>query len=303
MRTLAFMGSKRSGLRALQTLLAEVPSGTVKAIVCPDDTTDPRSAVADFRDIAARHDIALHEKTRKSVTMPLLRDIAAEIVLVHGWYQIIPVDELPETLFLGFHYSPLPAFRGNAPLVWQILSGREDIGVSFFQLTAGMDDGPLVDQRTAPLGSEETIANALEKADRLVEGMVRRFAASLREGGVVLHPQPDGPPSYCGLRTAEDGGVDWRWDARRIHDFIRGQTRPYPGAFTLLPDGAKLILWSSQVEHDDYFGVPGSVVAIRDDHVVVAAGRGAVRLLLVGEDGRPEQPAPAVLRSLRLRLG
>lgn len=302
MRKLAFLGSKRSGLRALQTLLEAVPSGTVKAIVCPDDEADARSVVDGFREIAAHYRIDFHERARKSTTMALLREIAADIVLVHGWYQIIPVDELPQTLFLGFHYSPLPRFRGNAPLVWQIVSGCREIGVSFFQLTAGMDDGPLVDQRMAPLGRDETVADALEKADDLVADMVRGLASALRHGGPTLHPQPDVRPSYCGLRTAADGEIDWRWNATRIHDFIRAQTRPYPGAFTSMPDGTRLILWSSQVEPDDYLGVPGSVVAIRADHVVVAAGEGAVRLFSIKSGEGPDQPASEVLRSLRMRL-
>jgi len=36
---------------------------------------------------------------------------------------------------------------------------------------------------------------------------------------------------------------------KRIRDFIRAQTRPYPGAFTRI-DGKKVILWDAEVLED-----------------------------------------------------
>ncbi len=300
-RSLVFLGSKSAGLAACRKLAESLPKGALKAIICPDDRADPRSALTGFQSLAAEAGLPLHVAANRQETMALVDRYAPDTAIVHGWYQILPVEDRPQTLFLGFHYSPLPRYRGNAPLVWQIIQGEREIGVSFFELTAEMDAGRLVAQRKTALRPEETIADALAKMDVLVSEMLDAFAAS--RGELVLTEQPDDPPSYCGLRLPEDGKILWHWSGDSIHDFVRAQTRPYPGAFTLLPDGRTLRIWRSQRESRRFMGAPGAVVEIGNSHVVVASGEGAVRLIEVEIDGEGAVPAATVLRSLRTRLG
>jgi methionyl-tRNA formyltransferase len=299
---LVFLGSKESGFKALHALLAHLPPGTIKAVICPNDAADERSFLERFRTLAAANGIPFHLSLRKDDAIALIEQYDAQVAMVHGWYQMLAVERIPDVLCLGFHYSPLPEFRGNAPLVWQIIEGRSEVGVSFFRLTPGMDDGDLVDQRNVPLGADETIGDALRKIDLVVDEMIKQFASVWPQGEVQLRPQPDRPPSYCGLRVPEDGRIDWRWDASAIHDFVRAQARPYPGAFTMLPDGTKLTIWASHLETRTFFGVPGAVASIEAAAVVVSAGKGALRLTRVQREGESDVPASEVLTSLRLRL-
>lgn len=300
--SLVFLGSKAAGLSACRALADLLPTGSLRAMICPDDRSDPRCALADFEALAAGRGIAFHLARTRSETMAALDALQPDIAIVHGWYQILPVEERPETLFLGFHYSPLPRYRGNAPLVWQLIEGEPEFAISFFELTAEMDAGRLVDQQRVPLEPDETIDDALEKADAVVNRMLRDFASAW-SGAVVLRAQPDEEPSYCGLRVPDDGRIDWSWDGDRIHNFIRAQTRPYPGAFTSLPDGRGLRVWKSERESRRFLGAPGAVVEIGEKHVVVSAGHGAVRLTEVEPEGASPSPAAGVLRSLKTRLG
>lgn len=302
-RSLVFLGSKAAGLGACRTLAGLLPAGALTAIICPDDRADPRSALAGFEALANERRLPLRIAATRRETMALIGQLAPDTAIVHGWYQILPVAEMPETRFLGFHYSPLPLYRGNAPLVWQIIQGEPEIGVSFFELTAEMDAGRLVDREAVPLGPDETIADALAKADEIVGRMLRDFAPVWAAGGPALRPQPDQEPSYCGLRVPEDGRIDWSWDAARIHDFVRAQTRPYPGAFTSLFDGSRLRVWRSARESRCFMGAPGAVVEIGKEHVVITAGEGAVRLIEVQAEGENPAPAAGLLRSLKTRLG
>lgn len=300
-RRLVFLGSKAAGLRVCRRLIELLPPNALAAVICPDDSADPRSVMADFE--AAAGAIPFHIVRTRAETVSLLKQYAPECALVHGWYQIIPTAEVGEINFLGFHYSPLPRYRGNAPLVWQVLNGEQQIGVSCFELVAEMDAGRLYAQGVADLGPDETIADALAKADQLAAGMLDKFVADWLVGEVNLHDQPDQEPSYCGLRTVEDGRIDWRAEGQAIHDFVRAQTRPYPGAYTSLPDGRRLTIWASAREPRVFMGVPGGIAEITEGHVVVTAGRGAVRLLEVQVEGGGPAAASTVLRSLKLRLG
>lgn len=302
-RGLVFLGSKAAGLRICSIVADILPRGMVRAIVCPDDSADPRSVQADFAALASKLDVDFHVVKKSSETAELLRQIRPSMALVHGWYQIIPVDDLPDTTFLGFHYSPLPRYRGSAPLVWQIIAGENCVGVSLFEMVAEMDAGRLYDQRLIPIGITDTVGDALALANEAAESMLTRFADDLVAGTVLLRDQPDEPASYCGVRIAEDGEIDWCRSGDYVHDFIRAQSHPYPGAFTRLPDGRRLTVWGSAREERKFLGAPGAIAEIRAEHVVVTTGIGAVRLLSVQLDGDEVVKAPLVLRSLRTRLG
>lgn len=301
-KRLLFLGSKEAGLMALRRLLEQLPAGSVPAILCPDDRADTRSEHEAFSALAHQHGLPLHLVQAAQDTTDLIARYAPHTVLVHGWYRMIPVARFPDIDFLGFHYSPLPLYRGNAPLVWQILNGEEQLGVSFFTLTEGMDDGDLVDQCQFTLRSDEDVSDAIRKANERVASMLNDFVPRWLAGDVPKRAQPDGDPSYCGLRTPEDGHIDWRSDARAVNNFIRAQAPPYPGAFSLLSDGRVVRFWQSAIEPRHFMGVPGAVVEVAPDAIVVACGTGAVRIRAARADGSASPHVDASLRSLKVRF-
>lgn len=301
-KRLLFLGSKDAGLLALQRLLDRLPKGSVPAIVCPEDREDTRSAYEGFFTLAQAHGLPLYIASTAKETSDLIARYSPITVLVHGWYRMIPVAQFPNVEFLGFHYSPLPRYRGNAPLVWQILNGEERLGVSFFTLTEGMDDGDLVYQAMFDLLSEEDISDALRKANDEVAAMLDRFASRWLAGDVAKYPQPELASSYCGLRTPEDGRINWHHSAGAVHNFIRAQARPYPGAYTFLANGGALRIWRAAIEPREFFGVPGSVVEVATDAIVVACGTGAIRIPMTRMSSEDPVTLLSSLRSLKVRF-
>ncbi len=295
------MGSKQAGLHICEALIKQLPVGMLKAILCPNDVADCRTELQKFERLAKEYNIPFHVINKTTETIDVLKIYNTSIVLVHGWYQLIPVEQFPKTLFLGFHYSPLPRYRGNAPLVWQIINGETRLGISLFQLTSGMDEGDLVDQRFFNLDRYENISSALAKANSLAQQMLSDLLSMMMSNNVKLIKQASEAPSYCGLRMPEDGRIDWKRHASKVHDFIRAQSKPYPGAFTYLPDKRKLTVWSAVEETDKFYGVPGSVVAIKEESVTVACSDGAIRILALEVDGVEYSPNQ-ILKSIKTRL-
>ncbi len=301
-RSFIFLGSKQAGLDICKTLIDRLHNGILRAVVCPDDSADQRSEMDQFRSLAESNGIPFYVAKNVAETKEIVMTYNPSVALVHGWYQILPVAELANTLFLGFHYSPLPKYRGNAPLVWQIINGERKLGVSFFQLTPEMDEGGLVGQRFFPLSREESISDALAKAGDLAHQMLSDFLDNLPSGKINLVNQSSEKSSYCGLRIPEDGRIDWQRNAEVVHDFIRAQSNPYPGAFSYLPDGRKLVILKTVEEDRQFYGVPGGVVELTPNYVVVACGSGALRLLKIEIEGTTEEAPRNILKSLKIRL-
>lgn len=177
--------------------------------------------------------------------------VAADFILAIGWYHMIPrsILSLPPKGVAGIHASLLPKFRGNAPLVWAMIEGEKKTGVSFFYFGEGVDEGDLIGNRSFVIETEDTIADLLVKTERASVELLLETYDAVADGSVRVTPQDHSQATKFPARKPADGEIDWSWPAERIRNFIRAQTRPYPGAFTVI-DGKKVTIWDASVEED-----------------------------------------------------
>lgn len=301
MSDVVLVGSKRLGAIALEWLTSELPADhRLAAVITIDDRDDTRTMHEVILAGARALNIPVTVGDEPPIIRAVIEEAAPALVIVAGWYRILDVGSHPDTLFVGFHASLLPRYRGSAPLVWQIINGESEIGLSMFELTSGMDEGGIVAQATRPFDGDESIADALAWVEGTSRNMLGRHAVKLLERSAVLTPQDHAKASYCGPRRPDDGRIDWTSPAPKVHDFVRAQTRPYPGAFTQLPDGRRLTVWSTALEHRSWQGVPGTIVDRYGEQVVVACGAGAVVVAEVEVQNEGPAAAGRVLRSGRL---
>ncbi|HYC02686.1 MAG TPA: methionyl-tRNA formyltransferase [Azospirillaceae bacterium] len=289
------------GLRILKALVGE--GGATWTVIHPDDRQDPRSRLGEFEAFADRHGLPFLCAASAREAHEALAVLAPDIVFVCGWYWLFGAGTLALARdgFFGIHNSLLPAYRGGAPLVWSIMNGEQTVGSTVFRMGPGMDDGDILLQVAVRNGPDRDVGDILaEIEERLAVELPDRWRALLA-GEARLQPQDEAAASYCGQRTPEDGRIEWREPAARVHDFVRAQAPPYPGAFTLLGDRRVTVL-KSEVDARRWYGAPGQVLAREDHAVAVACAHGtALRLLRVAVDGKEEAPRD-VFRSVRDRL-
>lgn len=274
-----FVGSKQLGLKTLQAMVAAIP-GRVAAAITLDDLADCRSVLPQFQQYCQSIDLPLSIAKGSSDLAGAIEQYRPYYVLVAGWYWIIKPDLLRTVPggFLGLHQSLLPKYRGSAPLVWAALRGEEQTGVSLFYFDEGIDTGDIVDQVSFSLAPHDTITDVLAKADGAAVELVTRYAAPLLSGTAPRRQQDHKLASYGSPRRPEDGRISWHQPASEVYNFIRAQTRPYPGAFTYLNEGKVLRIWQASVFPYPYYGVPGLVGQKHSDGFVVACGEGAITI-------------------------
>lgn len=189
------------------------------------------------------------------------------------------ITDAPKHGSVCFHPSILPAFRGGAALSWQIFEGATHSGISIFQPDEGVDTGPLyLQKRGVPIDPTDTMASLY--FDKLypmgVEGMVEVVDA-IAAGTAKLTPQVEEGASHQGLVDDAVARIDLGWDLARVEQRIRG-CDPSPGAW-LERAGAPLRLFGCAVESRSEAGeVPGTVLSVGDDGLVLAVKGGALRI-------------------------
>ena len=204
---------------------------------------------SDFNDFEKYYNIPVIEvKGNLSEYQDRIAEMKPDFILVIGWYYLIPKQmlELAPKGAAGIHGSLLPKYRGNAPFVWAIINGEKETGISFFYFDDGIDTGDIIAQSAIPIEETDTIKEVLEKAQLSSVEILLENLPGIASGMVERRAQDHSKATYFPRRTPDDGLIDWSWDVKRIRDFIRAQTKPYPGAYTIIND-KKIIIWDADI--------------------------------------------------------
>jgi methionyl-tRNA formyltransferase len=210
-------------------------------------------------------------------TIEAVRDLRPDAIFVIGWSQLVRADFIalaPGSVY-GMHPTLLPRHRGRAPIPWTILCGLARTGVTLFEIVdATVDSGPIVGQVEVPVAADETATTLFDKLARAHIDLIRECVPRLVSDTATKIPQDPSRASTWPKRSPPDGIIDWETRARYLYDWVRAQTRPYPGAFTFLGD-EKVIVWQARPVDWAGHAPAGTVVGAGP---VVACGEGALLL-------------------------
>jgi len=261
---------------------AEAGAEIVGIVTLPGPVDPNRAGQCSFDEVAARSGAVLHETrdVNSDETLDAIRALEPELVFVVGWSQLVrdPFIALAAEGVFGMHPTLLPRHRGRAPIPWAILTGLARTGVTLFEiLDATADSGAIVGQVEIDIAPDETATTLFARiADAHVQ-LIRRLVPQLLARTAPRIPQDPSRSSAWPKRTPADGIIDWETRAHYLYDWVRAQTRPYPGAFTFLGD-EKVIVWGARPVELAETAPAGTVVDVRPEGPVVACGEGALVL-------------------------
>ncbi len=216
-----------------------------------------------------------------------LRALQPDLIVVAAYGQILPpaILELPRLGCLNVHTSLLPKYRGASPIQSALLNDESETGVTIMKMDAGLDTGEILTQQPVlitPTDDAQTLHDRLAKIGaELLVSTIPDYAA----GKTLPRPQPAEGTSYAPKITKQDGRMDWAQPARTLWNRVRAFT-PWPGAHGYLPAHPKphlLKIW--QVEVIEQTGQPGEILQADKTGIVVACGRGALRILKLQLEG------------------
>ena len=271
---------------------AQAGAEVVAVVTLPGPVDPARSGQCSFGEIAGRLGARLIQTAdvNSAETLQAVRSLEPELVFVVGWSQLVQQDfiELAAEGVFGMHPTLLPRHRGRAPIPWAILAGLARTGVTLFEITdPGADAGPIVGQVPVEIASDETATSLFDRLAEAHLDLLRECVPLLLVRAAPRIPQDERRASFWPKRTPADGIIDWETRAPYLHDWVRAQTRPYPGAFTYLGD-EKVVVWRARALVLDAEAPAGTVVEHRSGAAVVACGEGA--LLLEEIDAPQELP-------------
>ncbi|MFD6198099.1 methionyl-tRNA formyltransferase [Mycobacteriaceae bacterium NPDC060252] len=278
MRIVSF-GYQVWGYRTLQALI-DLGHEVVLAVTHPS-SEEAYKAIwsAPVDELAREHGIPVHFTTRVDAeTIGLVKGAEPDVIVVNSWYSRMPAElyDLPPHGTLNFHDSLLPKFTGFSPVLWSLISGESEFGLTVHRMDSGLDTGDILVQHSLPIGSADTGTELVLRGMDLIPGVLAEALGALESGNAVWRPQNKTERTYCHKRSERDSALDWAWPAEDLERFVRALSDPYPRPFTFY-GGERIEVLEARISEARYGGTPGRVI-VQEEGGVVVCGPDAYRV-------------------------
>jgi methionyl-tRNA formyltransferase len=227
-------------------------------------------------------------------TLARIEQVEPEAICVCQFGQLIKEPLLSRYLMLNVHPSVLPRWRGAAPIERAIMAGDTVTGVTIFQITEGLDSGPIALVRHEPIRPDDT-AGTLGSRLAPIGARLMIEALDQDEAGVLeLADQPEEGAVYADKIDPSERQLDPRRPAAELERIVRALT-PAIGAYLELEGGERLSVEQAVLAKDEGGLAPGEL-AVRDGRLLLGTGAGALELVRVKPPGGRAMKASDYLR-------
>ncbi len=306
-----FFGSDPIALPLLNSLVERSePSIELVAVFTQPDRATGRGQKIQANAIKAwalERRLPVHQPERLTTEQQTaLAGLQADLGLVMAYGHILR-DEFINTPRLGMlnlHTSLLPCFRGASPIQTAVATGERETGVTLMRIVRKLDAGPIVDVERVTI---HTLDTALEVESKLADAcvpLVGRMLPRIVAGTATFTPQDDALATYCRKLTKEDGTIDFAADASTLAARINGLF-PWPACSVEINLQPVKIGLADVVEPGSApaLACPGEVLGHDDEGLLVASGRGTLRLRKLQKPGGRMLPARDFLRGFPVLPG
>ncbi|MBC7601978.1 MAG: methionyl-tRNA formyltransferase [Ramlibacter sp.] len=284
---IAIIGQQDFGKAALEAFLAR--GDVVAGVFCQPDK--PGAKVDALREAAVQHNVPVFQFSglRSSAAQDALRELNVDIGVMAYVLQFAPQEfvNIPKHGTIQFHPSLLPLHRGPSSINWPIALGAKETGLTIFRPTDGLDEGPVILQKSCAIGPDDTlgevyfnklfpmgVAALLEAADLVVAGKHEE------------HAQGESKATYEGWFQEEESRINWANHVDVVYNLIRA-CNPAPGAWTML-NGVKTWLYDCRkISMGKYTGAhkPGDIEAVTGTSIVIKSQGGMIEVMKLRAEG------------------
>jgi formyltetrahydrofolate deformylase len=116
------------------------------------------------------------KREQEDQELPLLRSLDVELIVLARYMQVLTasfVDNYPNRI-INIHHSFLPAFVGKKPYEQAHERGVKLIGATSHYVTAGLDEGPIIDQDVCRVTHRDSVEELVRKGRELERQVLGR---------------------------------------------------------------------------------------------------------------------------------
>ena len=273
------MGTPQYAKACLQRLVEE--GFEIAGVYTKIDTPKNRGhklAMSEVKEYALSVGLPVFQPTtfRDDAVVDELRALCPDLIVTAAYGKILPqrVLDIPKLGCINLHGSILPALRGPAPVQWSILNHDKEAGVTAMFMSAGMDEGDIIEIRKTPIDPEETAGALMERLADIAAGLCVDTVRAIEAGAATRTPQNAEKATYAPMLTKALSPIDWAKTASEISDQVRGLL-PWPAA-TMTLSGGTFKVYRVEKAEGSTEAAPGTVLGLTKKGLQLACGNGEI---------------------------
>ncbi len=290
-------GQQAFGKAVLEKLL-ERGENVVAVCTAPAKEGRPEDPLAE---LAREKGLPLHQPAswKTPEALELMQSFNSDVCMMAYVLLFVPeaVRDAPKFGTFQYHPSLCPLHRGPSSINWPIAMGATQTGLTIFWPDDGLDEGPILMQKSCSIGPDETLGDVYFK--KLFPMGVDAMLESLdlvKAGVIIKHDQRLDQGSYESWYKKANAEIDWSKPVDEVYNSIRA-ANPAPGAWTTL-EGVQVQIYDSTKLAGD--GTPGEIVSVGDEGITVQANGGRILITRLRPTGGKKQQAAEWAKAISL---
>lgn len=232
------------------------------------------------------------------------------VVVAFGQFLSNAILHLPRYRCLNIHASLLPKFRGAAPINWAIIQGETVTGVTAVVMTAKMDAGDIIAQKTTQISPDENAGDVGKRLSAMGAELLIGALHLVETEKATYMKQDEGGVTFAPKMKKGDGLILWAQEVQKIHNLVRGMT-PSPGAYTYFlknnsPEKKRTLILKTQIHDTKKTKTalnPGIIVDIAPCGIHVATTDGFICVTQLQPEGKRVMDVQEYLRGHKITDG
>ncbi|MDA1316519.1 MAG: methionyl-tRNA formyltransferase [bacterium] len=159
--------------------------------------------------LANGHAIDVYDRESFDVLPTILEKNHVDLCIVFAYGRIIPASllALPTHGFWNIHPSLLPKFRGPAPIIYPLILGAKQTGITLMRMDQGLDTGDIILQEVISITDADNRESIENKLIPLSAKLIANAVSSLENGTIQYTVQSHKEATQTRLLKKSDGYI------------------------------------------------------------------------------------------------
>ena len=284
---IVFMGTPSFAVPILKGL---IDNYEVVLVVCQPDRKKDRKGnlqIPETKVVAIDNNIDVFQPIKVKDDYQTILDYKPDLIVTCAYGQFIPnaIIDYPKYGCINVHGSLLPKLRGGAPIHWAIINGEKVTGMTVMSMSAKMDAGDIISQRSLEIGEDEILDSLYSRMSILGAELLLDTIPSILDGTAKYCPQNESDVTFGMNVKKEEEKIDFEKSNLKIKNLVRG-LNSIPGAYCLMDDKRMKVYQVVLVDDKYPKGECGEIVAVTNDGMIIQCGDGYLKILEIALEGK-----------------
>ena len=202
----------------------------------------------------------------------LIGSLNFDFLVVAAYGKILPdwLLNLPEHMPINIHYSLLPQYRGASPIQSSLLNGDKVSGVTFMEMSSGLDEGKIIDKYEIDINQDSNKSLLEEELSELAISKIYEVISNVYTNKYSSNQQEESLATYCTKIKKADSILNFSSPAEAILNKFRAYYS-WPGV-RFVHKKTMVKISKMHITEEKFDGSVGSIVRFDKSGLYIKTG-------------------------------